>query len=138
MDQLDERQLGDLAVYLNFDMVASPNYVRFIYGSGDVREVFENYFASRDLKAETVDLKGGSDHGPFAAEGVPVGGFFSGAEGRKTGEQAEVYGGEAGVAYDGCYHEACDDVGNLSTKALEQLSNGAAYATYVFAQEERR
>jgi Zn-dependent M28 family amino/carboxypeptidase len=138
VDQLDERQLGDLAVYLNFDMVASPNYVRFIYGSGDVREVFENYFASRDLKAETVDLKGGSDHGPFAAEGVPVGGFFSGAEGRKTGEQAEVYGGEAGVAYDGCYHEACDDVGNLSTKALEQLSNGAAYATYVFAQEERR
>ena len=46
-----------------------------------------------------MDLKGGSDHGPFAAEGIPVGGLFSGAEGRKTGEQAEVYGGEAGVAY---------------------------------------
>jgi Zn-dependent M28 family amino/carboxypeptidase len=132
--QLDERQLGDLAVYLNFDMVASPNYVRFIYGSSEVREVFENFFGSRDLKAETVDLKGRSDHGPFAAEGIPVGGLFSGAEGRKTGEQVEVYGGEAGVAYDGCYHEACDDVGNLSTKAMEQLSDGAAYATYVFAQ----
>jgi hypothetical protein len=107
-------------------MVASPNYVRFIYGSGEVRKVFEDFFASRGLKTETVDLKGGSDHGPFAAEG------------KKTGEQAEVYGGEAGVTYDGCYHEACDDVGNLSTKALEQLSDGAAYATYVFAQEERR
>jgi Zn-dependent M28 family amino/carboxypeptidase len=136
--QLDERKLGELAVYLNFDMVASPNYVRFIYGSGEVREVFENFFATRDLKAETVDLKGRSDHGPFAAEGIAVGGLFSGAEGRKTGEQAEVYGGEAGVAYDGCYHEACDEVGNLSTKALEQLSDGAAYATYVFAREERR
>lgn len=85
-----------------------------------------------------MDLKGGSDHGPFAAEGIPVGGLFSGAESRKTGKQAAVYGGEAGVAYDRCYHEACDDVGNLSTKALEQLSDGAAYATYVFAQEERR
>jgi Zn-dependent M28 family amino/carboxypeptidase len=136
--QLDERQLGDIAVYLNFDMVASPNYVRFIYGSGEVREVFENFFGSRGMKAETVDLKGRSDHGPFAAEDIPVGGLFSGAEGRKTGEQAEVYGGEAGVAYDGCYHESCDDVGNLSTKALEQLSDGAAYATYAFAQGERR
>jgi hypothetical protein len=136
--QLDERQLGDLAVYLNFDMVASPNYVRFVYGSGEVREVFEDFFGSRGLKAETVDLKGGSDHGPFAAEGIPVGGLFSGAEGRKTGEQAEAYGGEVGVAYDGCYHEACDDVGNLSTKALEQLSDGAAYATYAYAQGERR
>jgi Zn-dependent M28 family amino/carboxypeptidase len=136
--QLDERQLGDLAVYLNFDMVASPNYVRFIYGPGEVREVFKNFFASRDLKSETMDLKGRSDHGPFAAEGIPVGGLFSGAEGSKTGKQAEVYGGEAGVAYDTCYHEACDDVGNLSTKALEQLSDGAAYATYEFAQEERR
>jgi hypothetical protein len=28
-------------------MVASPNYVRFIYGSGEVREVFENFFGSR-------------------------------------------------------------------------------------------
>lgn len=136
--RLDERQLGDLAVYLNFDMIASPNYIRYIYGSGKVREVFENFFATRDLKVKTVNLKGRSDHGPFAAEGIPVGGLFSGAEGRKTGEQAEVYGGEAGVAYDGCYHEACDDVGNLSTKALEQLSDGAAYATYMFAREERR
>jgi Zn-dependent M28 family amino/carboxypeptidase len=136
--QLDERKLDDLAVYLNFDMVASPNYVRFIYGSGEVREVFENFFGSRGLKAETVDLKGRSDHGPFAAERIPVGGLYSGAEGRKTGEQAEVYGGEAGAAYDGCYHEACDDVGNLSTKALEQLSDGAAYATYAFAQGKHR
>lgn len=103
-----------------------------------MREVFENFFASRDLKVKTVNLKGGSDHGPFAAEGIPVGGLFSGAESRKTGKQAAVYGGEAGVAYDRCYHEACDDVDNLSTKTLEQLSDGAAYATYVFAQEERR
>jgi Zn-dependent M28 family amino/carboxypeptidase len=136
--RLDERRLGDLAVYLNFDMIASPNYIRYIYGSGKVREVFENFFATRDLKVKTVNLKGRSDHGPFAAEGIPAGGLFSGAEGRKTGEQAEVYGGEAGVAYDGCYHEACDDVGNLSTKALEQLSDGAAYATYMFARDERR
>ena len=134
--QLDQRQLGDIAIYLNFDMVGSPNYARFVYGSDEVREVFEDYFASRDLKTESVDLKRGSDHAPFAAEGIPVGGLFSGAEGEKTREQAEAHGGEAGVAYDRCYHEACDNVGNLSTKALDQLSDGAAYATYLFAQEE--
>jgi hypothetical protein len=71
MSQLDDRQLGDLAVYLNFDMVASPNYVRFIYGSGEVREVFENFFASRDLKVKTVDLKGGLRPRPVRRRGHP-------------------------------------------------------------------
>jgi Zn-dependent M28 family amino/carboxypeptidase len=135
--QLGERQLGDIAVYLNFDMLASPNYARFVYGSREVREVFDDYFATRDLKTETLDLEGGSDHVPFAAEGISVGGLFSGAGGKKTEEQAEVYGGEAGVAYDECYHEDCDDLDNLSKEALEQLSDGVAYATYVLAQEER-
>jgi acetylornithine deacetylase/succinyl-diaminopimelate desuccinylase-like protein len=67
--QLDERQLGDIAVYLNFDMVASPNYVRFIYGSGEVRKVFKDFFASRGLKTETVDLKGA----PTTARSPPRG-----------------------------------------------------------------
>ena len=33
-----------------------------------------------------MDLKGRSDHGPFAAEGIPVGGLFSGAAGQRSPE----------------------------------------------------
>ena len=53
---------------------------------------------------------GRSDYGAFIANGVPAGGLFSGAEGIKTAAQEARYGGFAGLAYDPCYHQACDDV----------------------------
>jgi hypothetical protein len=66
--------------------------------------------------------------------GIPAGGLFSGAEEIKTPEQAAIYGGTAGVAYDPCYHQACDGIKNVNTMALEQLADGAAHATLAFAQ----
>ena len=57
---LSARQQKDIAVYLNFDMVGSPNYGRFIYdgdgsatpdagpnGSAATEKVFKDYFASQ-------------------------------------------------------------------------------------------
>ena len=38
--------------------------------------------------------------------GIPAGGLFTGAEEVKTPEQAAIYGGAAGVAFDPCYHVA--------------------------------
>jgi hypothetical protein len=73
-------------------------------------------------------------YGPFIAVGIPAGGLFSGAEGIKTPEQAAVYGGTAGVAFDPCYHQACDDITNLSTKALFELGDGAAHAVLTLAR----
>jgi hypothetical protein len=52
----------------------------------------------------------------------------------KTVEEAAIYGGTAGVAYDPCYHAECDDIDNLSLKALRQMSDAAAHATLVFAR----
>jgi Zn-dependent M28 family amino/carboxypeptidase len=66
--------------------------------------------------------------------GIPAGGLFSGAEGVKTPEQAAVYGGTAGEPYDPCYHQACDDITNLSTKALAELGDGAAHAVMTLAR----
>jgi hypothetical protein len=43
----------------------------------------------------------------------------------KTAEQAAVYGGTAGEAYDPSYHEA-----------LDQFSDAAAHATINFASDE--
>jgi Zn-dependent M28 family amino/carboxypeptidase len=81
-----------------------------------------------------TDFDGRSDYGPFIAAGVPAGGLFTGAEGIKTPEQAEVFGGTAGEQYDPCYHLGCDDLGNLSTRALDQMSDAAAHATITLAQ----
>ncbi|CAN5662396.1 aminopeptidase PaaP [soil metagenome] len=134
--ELDAGQLDEISAYLNFDMVGSPNYIPFLYGTPEVTQVFENYFDSQDMETATFDLSGRSDHGPFAAEDVPVGGIFSGDSGEKSERQAEIYGGEAGKPYDACYHRACDDLDNLSREALNELSDAAAHATATFAQVE--
>ena len=134
--ELGADQLDDISVYLNFDMVGSPNYLPFLYGTPEVTQVFENYFDSQDIETATFDLSGRSDHGPFAAEDVPVGGIFSGDSGEKTERQAEIYGGEPGEPYDACYHRPCDDLDNLSREALNELSDAAAHATAVFIQAE--
>lgn len=147
VDSLTPAQLGQIKANLNFDMVGSPNYVRFVYdgdgssgdevgppGSGQLEQLFLDYFASQGLATEPTAFNGRSDYGPFIAVGIPAGGLFSGAEGIKTEEQAAVFGGTAGVAYDSCYHQACDTITNLNTQALNELGDGAAHAVYTLAR----
>jgi Zn-dependent M28 family amino/carboxypeptidase len=146
VDTLPAAQLAKIYANLNFDMVGSPNYVRFVYdgdgsatgtagpaGSAQIEEIFGNYFSGQSLATDPTAFDGRSDYGPFIAVGIPAGGLFSGAEGVKTPEQAAVYGGTAGVAYDPCYHQACDDINNLNVKALAELGDGAAHAVLTLA-----
>jgi len=143
---LSDDEFAKILLNLNFDMIASPNFVRFVYdgdgsdtgtagpdGSAQIEQVFLDYFASRGLATSPTPFNGRSDYGPFIARGAPAGGLFSGAEGVKTEEQASVYGGVAGEAYDRCYHQACDTISNLNTTSLDQLSDGAATALVTFA-----
>ena len=143
--------LAKIGLYLNFDMVGSPNYVRFVYdgdnsrfpvgpsaaagpkGSGAIEDLFHDYFASQNLPSEETPFSGRSDYGPFIAEGIPAGGLFTGAEGIKTAQQAAVFGGTAGVAYDACYHQACDDIDNVNVKAIDENSDAMAHAVVTYA-----
>jgi Zn-dependent M28 family amino/carboxypeptidase len=153
VDQLgkpDQPQRKDIALYLNFDMIGSPNYVRFVYdgdgptlpfgapapkGSGQIEKVFLDYFASQNLDTEPTRFDGRSDYQPFFDAGIPAGGTISGADGIKTADQAaEDYGGTAGQPYDPCYHQACDTIKNLNPKSIDELADGAAHATLTFAQ----
>ena len=149
VSQLTARERKDIAVNLNFDMLGSPNFARFIYdgdgsatgtsgpnGSGNVERVFAQYFASQGLYTEETAFDGRSDYGPFIDAGIPAGGLFSGAEDIKTDEQAQPdkFGGTAGVAYDACYHQACDDISNVNLMGLDQLADAAAHAVLTFAE----
>ena len=147
VDSLTKKQIQNTAVNLNFDMVGSPNFVRFVYdgdasdtdslastGSGVVEDVFVDYFDSQNLATEPTAFDGRSDYDAFINVGIPAGGLFTGAEDIKTREQAAIYGGTAGVAYDECYHQACDDIDNLSETALDQMSDAVAHGTLTFAQ----
>lgn len=146
VDQLNDAERAKISVMLNFDMVASPNFVRFVYdgdgsdtgtagpaGSEVVENVFVNYFNNLGLQSEATAFDGRSDYGPFIDVGIPAGGLFSGAEVIKTQEQAAIYGGTAGVAYDACYHQACDRLTNINNTSLDQLSDAAAHAVLTFA-----
>jgi aminopeptidase Y len=137
-----------IALYLNFDMVGSPNYVFFIYdgddsdgqgagpgpdGSTEIEKVFERFYADRGHPFKGTDFSGRSDYGPFIAVGIPSGGLFTGAEGIKTAEEALIWGGTAGQQYDPCYHLACDTYDNNSDHALEVNADAVAYSTLGFA-----
>jgi Zn-dependent M28 family amino/carboxypeptidase len=133
-DLLESEEIDDIEANLNFDMLASPNFVRFVYdgdnsteegvegppGSAEIEQVFLDYFESVGLKTEPTPFNGRSDYGPFIAPEafIPAGGLFSGAEGVKTEEEAATYGGAAGSWYDPCYHQACD---TFSTVVYEPL-----------------
>ena len=140
VDTLSEAQAAKILLNLNFDMVGSSNFVRFVYdgsadspGSGEIEKVFLRYFRAIGLATEPTDFDGRSDYGPFIDVGIPAGGLFTGAEGVKTARQARIFGGRAGVAYDPCYHQACDDLSNLSKVALGQMGDAAAFATITLA-----
>ncbi|GAA3241945.1 M28 family metallopeptidase [Pseudonocardia petroleophila] len=134
--------------YLNFDMVGSPNAVRFVYdgddsdaegapagpdGSAGIEDVFEAFYDGRGLAHEGTDFDGRSDYGPFIEAGIPAGGLFTGAEDVKTPEQAAAYGGEAGAAYDPCYHAACDTYDNVDVDVLDQNTDAIADAVFRLA-----
>ena len=145
---LSEAERAKVALYLNFDMVGSPNHVFFIYdgdnsdgvgagpgpdGSAAIEKVFERFYTLRNLPYKGTDFTGRSDYGPFVAVGIPSGGLFTGAEGVKSAAEAAVWGGTAGIAYDPCYHLACDTFANNNDFALEVNADAVAYATLQFA-----
>ncbi|MFC4903343.1 M28 family peptidase [Kocuria oceani] len=150
----DPGALEDIALYLNFDMIGSPNYGRFVYdgdhsafppvpgpegpvtapeGSAAIEAAFHEHFGSAGLASGETEFSGRSDYGPFVAEGIPSGGLFTGAEGIKTVEQAALFGGRAGVAYDFCYHAACDDLANVDRRGLGEMTDAAAAVVSRFA-----
>ena len=150
---LPPEEQAKIAAMLNFDMIGSPNFVRFVYdgdlsdteepppngappGSDEIEELFLDYFAERGLATAPTPFDGRSDYGPFLDAGIPAGGLFTGAEGIKTAEEAAIYGGTAGEAYDPCYHRGCDRITNLSDTALEQMADAAAHATITLAQSD--
>ena len=147
VEDLSDAALEEIYANLNFDMLGSPNYVRFVYdgdgsatgtagprGSAQIEAIFNNYFAGKGLPTAPTAFDGRSDYGPFIDVGIPAGGLFSGAEGIKTAEEAAIFGGTAGAPYDSCYHQACDTVNNLSSKALNEFGDAVADAVLTLAR----
>lgn len=129
-------------------MLGSPNYFFGIYNGSDakdpnithastiIQKSFEEYCTSNDFPFELTEFTGRSDYGPFIENGIPAGGLFSGAEVIKTSQQRSKFGGIANAAYDPCYHQKCDSVQNIDSRAFERMSKAAAYVLEKFATIE--
>jgi Zn-dependent M28 family amino/carboxypeptidase len=121
---LDPAERDRIMLYLNLDMVGSPNFTRLVYaGDGDhvppgskvVEQHLIDYFRTQGLAVDLLEPGQGSDHAAFADAGIPVGGLFTGS--------------------DPCYHQACDDLTNIDSVALDQMADAAADAVMRFAQD---
>ncbi|NYV78680.1 M28 family metallopeptidase, partial [Streptomyces sp. UH6] len=150
VDALPADRREDIRLYLNFDMIASPNHALFVYdgddsdgvgsgpgpaGSAQLERQLTGFLDRRDLPHLGTDFNGRSDYGPFIEAGIPSGGAFTGAEGIKTEKVAALFGGEAGQPYDPCYHRACDDLDNISTAAFDATIDVIAHAAGVYAHD---
>ncbi|GAA3373044.1 M28 family metallopeptidase [Streptomyces sannanensis] len=150
VDELTEAQRKDIKLYLNFDMIASPNFGQFVYdgddsdgvgapagpeGSAQLEKGITDFLDSQGKPHEGTDFTGRSDYGPFIAVGIPSGGTFTGAEGIKTADQARKFGGRAGVAYDSCYHAECDNLKNIDMSAFDTNVDVIANAVGTYAYD---
>lgn len=141
-------EVAKIRAYLNFDMIASPNYALGVYdgdgsafnlsgpaGSAQIERDFVAFFASKNKTTVPSEFSGRSDYAAFLDNGIASGGVDTGAEGLKTEEEAAAFGGEAGVAYDINYHQAGDTVDNLALDAFLWNTQAIADAVARYATD---
>jgi Zn-dependent M28 family amino/carboxypeptidase len=140
---LSQAEVDKIDAMLDYDMLASQNYVRFLYdgdgsepgneafsgppGSGLIEKVQDDWFKSKGQATDRVPFDGRSDYVGFTDRGIPAGGIFAGAEGVKTPEQEAIYGGAAGSWYDVCYHQLCDDFLTVLTGIPPLVAEGLTF-----------
>ncbi len=152
--RLDAEELKDIALYLNFDMIGSPNPGYFTYdgdqsappsadgrvprvpeGSAGIERMLAAYLDAAGKPARDTSFDGRSDYDAFTAAGIPSGGLFSGAEENMTAEQAELWGGKADQPFDPNYHKKTDTLDQIDRTALEILGRGVGHSTALYAQD---
>ena len=147
---LSKAERDRIALYMNYDMVGSPNYIFMVYdadesivpgaegvpippGSTAIEDLYESYYTAIGEPYDDTEFSGRSDYEAFILAGIPSSGLFTGAEEIKTEEQEAIWGGTAGEAFDPCYHQACDTINNIDQHALEVNSDLIAFAALTFA-----
>ncbi|WP_099288220.1 M28 family peptidase [Mycobacterium persicum] len=150
---LNGEQLNNLAMYLNFDMLGSPNAGFFTddgdqsgppgsgvvpadvpEGSAGIERTLAGYVNLAGKRPADMPLTASADYHPFLVAGVPIGGLTTGASQAKTTVQARLWGGQAGVAFDPNYLSARDTADNLNGEALAVMGSAVAFAVGSYAQ----
>ena len=124
VNNLSDADAAKIALYLNADMLGSPNFVPSVYepdfsinigtrnppftmpqpadGSIEIRRVLVDYFESVGPSPKLLAIDRRSDYDAFLFAGIPFAAITSGFDGsgNKTAEEAANFGGTAGQPYD--------------------------------------
>ena len=84
------------------------------------------YLKDAGKTAQDTGFDGRSDYDGFTQAGFPSGGLFSGAEEKKTAEQAELWGGEADEPFDPNYHKKTDTLDHIDRTRSASTAAGSA------------
>ncbi|KAE8354345.1 hypothetical protein BDV28DRAFT_85783 [Aspergillus coremiiformis] len=132
-----------IRLFMDYDMLGSPNYAYQVYnatntvnpvGSEELRDLYVDFYDAHDLNHTYIPFDGRSDYDAFIRHGIPGGGIATGAEGVKTPEEQEMFGGVAGEWYDPCYHQLCDTVANVNLTAWEWNTKLVAHSIATYAR----
>ena len=154
VQSLDVGALKDIALYLNVDMIASPNPGYFTYdgdqsaplnpeespprvpeGSAGIERTLAGYLKRAGKTPQDTSFDGRSDYEGFTRAGIPAGGVFTGALTDMTEEQAQLWGGAAGQPFDPNYHQKTDTFDRIDRTALDINGKAVAYAVGLYAQD---
>ena len=138
--------LKRIALYLNVDMVGSPNGGYLVQGgkggdeesagppgSATVAGVLADQLRRTGVTDPEVIEFVGDDESAFVEAGIPVGGAENGDAEEKTAAQARAWGGQAGKVYDRCYHQACDRLDNVNREVFDHYLRALAGTLAHFA-----
>ncbi len=150
---MDRDQLNDIALYLNFTMLGSPNAGFFTddgdqsgppgpgvtfadvpEGSAGIERTLAGYLYLAGKRPADMPLNTRTDYHPFMVAGVPIGGMTAGASQTKTTVQARLWGGQAGVPFDPNYQSPRDTIDNINRDALAVMGSGVAFAVGSYAE----
>jgi hypothetical protein len=142
VESLSDYEVESIIAYLNYDMIASPNWVIYLEaadaeGGTGPADIIREYYIANDIPWD--EGFGGvcyTDPCAFFAAGIAYADTYTGSSEIMTDEQVERYGGVAGVAHDPCYHLACDTMDNIGQDILEINAKAMAYTTVRFAMME--
>jgi Zn-dependent M28 family amino/carboxypeptidase len=149
---LDRGGRDDIALYLNFDMLGSPNAGFFTYdgdqsgqpnpdlpaasvppGSAGVERTLAGYLNLAGVRPADLPLGRASDYSPFLSAGIPIGGVTTGGSQRKSATQARLWGGRAGVPFDPNYRLPGDTIANVDRGTLSITGPAVAFAVGTYA-----
>lgn len=150
---LDAEQLNDIAMYLNFNLLGSPNAGFFTDdgdqsgppgqgiasgdvpgGSAGIERTLSGYLNLAGKRPADMPLGPRTDYHPFMIAGVPIGGMSTGASQLKTPVQARLWGGQAGVGFDPNFQSPRDTIDNINRDALAVMGSGVAFAVGRYAE----